>query len=598
MDRVFSLPSIDRHSAPPTFSAGEVFDRWPVRALAAPLTAIVDRLLALPTLERLYRALPAGDRPFWDRALEALEIGYDVSAQEAACVPASGPLVVVANHPYGAADGLVLASLLSRTRPDVRLLGNHLLGRIPELRRLLIPVNVYGGARSTAGNGAALRAALKWVRAGGALAVFPAGEVSHAASRGAAVADPAWAPAIAVLAQRAGASVLPVFFEGSNSRLFQAAGRLHPTLRTALLVRELLKLAGRRIRVRVGSPIPASRVAAFSDPQDAAAFLRVRTYALGGADRRLVPAEGRAIASPEPGEAIATEINALPPSRILNRSGAFTICVAHAHELPHGMRELGRLRELAFRAVGEGSGKERDLDGFDEHYLHLIVWNHDRREIVGSYRMGQTDVILPRLGIDGLYTSTLFRYDRRLLQELGPALELGRAFVRPEYQRDYSPLLLLWKGIGSFVAKHPRYRVLFGTVSISSEYQSLSRQILAKFLYATSYRADLATWIEPRNPPPFARSMPEAAPIVATVARSVADVGALVAAIEADGKGVPVLLRQYLKLNARLLGFNIDSAFGGVLDGLMMVDLRDVHRDLLIRYMGREGAERFCAVAS
>lgn len=271
------------------------------------------------------------------------------------------------------------------------------------------------------------------------------------------------------------------------------------------------------------------------------------------------------------------------------------VCMGSASELPHVVREIGRLREVAFRAVSEGSGRARDLDRFDGHYQHLIVWNHECGEVVGSYRIGETDRILRRFGIDGLYTSTLFRYDRRLLADIGPALELGRAFVRPEYQRDYSPLLLLWKGIGTLVSRNPRYRTLFGTVSISNDYQSLSQQILARFLYATSFRPDLAERVQPRNPPPFLRDCRGVPAMAGAVARTIADVGALVADIESDGKGVPVLLRQYLKLNARLLGFNVDPAFGGVLDGLMMVDLTDVAPDMLARYMGKPGAQAFLA---
>jgi hypothetical protein len=292
---------------------------------------------------------------------------------------------------------------------------------------------------------------------------------------------------------------------------------------------------------------------------------------------------------------MAAEIRALDDGDRLLTSGDFTVCMAPAFKLTHTLREIGRLREIAFRAVGEGSGHDRDIDRFDAHYHHLIVWNHQRSEVVGAYRIGRTDEILARLGQDGLYTSTLFRYDERLLDDLGPALELGRAFVRREYQRDYSPLLLLWKGIGTFVARNPQYRRLFGTVSISADYQSLSQQILAGFLYATSFRPDLAARIHPRNPPPFLRAGRGAPSCLGSVARTVADVGALVAEIESDGKGVPVLLRQYLKLNARLLGFNVDPMFGGVLDGLMMVDLLDVDPGLLTRYLGRGGARDFLA---
>ena len=287
------------------------------------------------------------------------------------------------------------------------------------------------------------------------------------------------------------------------------------------------------------------------------------------------------------------EIRALRPSGVLLQNGGFDVCLAHARQIPRTLLEIGRLRELAFRAAGEGSGKPRDLDTFDQHYLHLFVWHRERREIAGAYRMGGTDTILPRFRVRGLYTSTLFEYDERLLAQIDPALELGRAFVAPGYQRDHSPLFLLWKGIAAHVYQNPRYRMLFGPVSISNRYQSLSRQILARFLYATSYRPDLGQLVTARHTPSFLRQRGRLACVAGPVVRTLAEVGALLTEIEADQKGVPVLVRQYLKLNARLLGFNVDPAFGGALDGLMLVDLTGVDRAILARYMGAARADEY-----
>jgi putative hemolysin len=598
---VFSLSRTEHAHLPPSFSASEWFDGTPARAWFAPLARVVDRLLALPAFERLYRAVPKDERAFWDRALATLEIDYDVAAREAAYIPATGPLIVAANHPHGALDGLVLASLVTRVRPDLRLVGNDLLARIPELGRSLLAVDVLGRRPSMAQNASAMRRTVQWLKDGGAVLMFPAGEVSH--RRRGEVADSAWSSSVARLADRAGASVVPAFVAGGNSALFHAAGRVHPRLRTALLVRELLAQRGRCVRLRVGRAIPPARLASFTNAEAATEYIRLRVYAFGddvggrtAARTATPPADASRLAPlapPESLDVMAREVAALPAEKILLTSGAYKLCLASACEIPATLREIGRLREIAFRAVGEGSGLGRDIDAFDQSYLHLVLWNVHRCEVVGAYRIGQTDEILRTHGVGGLYTSTLFRYERRLLDEMGPALELGRAFVRQEYQKDYSPLLLLWRGIGAFVARNPRYRRLFGTVSISRDYQSLSQQILARFLYATSYRDDLAPLVEPRNPPPFLRDGRGAPAILRSVARTVADVGALVAEIEADGKGVPVLLRQYLKLNARLLGFNVDPAFGGVLDGLMMVDLKEVDRELLVRYLGRDGAVHF-----
>jgi putative hemolysin len=275
----------------------------------------------------------------------------------------------------------------------------------------------------------------------------------------------------------------------------------------------------------------------------------------------------------------------------LLESGAYQVFCARAPQLPAVLPELGRLREIAFRAVGEGTGRERDLDGFDATYRHLFVWDRGRAEIAGAYRLGATDEILASGGSAGLYTRTLFDYGDALLAQLGPSLELGRSFVAPAYQRDFSPLLLLWKGISRFVVRNPRYRRLFGVVSISDAYESTSRQLMIKFLQTTRFDADLGRLVRAKHPP----APPRAGSIESATVERLEDVSALIRGLEPDGKDMPVLLRQYLKLNARLLGFSTDPAFGNVLDGLVVVDLDDVAPAILARYMGREDAERFHA---
>jgi putative hemolysin len=570
-------------------------EEWVASPAFRPLGPLFERALGLSTLNRLYGRLPQDERSFCDKALNALGVGYDATAQEVAQIPRSGPLVVVANHPFGCLDGLVLMSLLRRVRPDVKLMGNYLLARIPEMVDMLIPVDPFGHPKRRSANAAAMLSAIRWVRSGGALVVFPSGEVSHARSDGVSV-DPPWSHGIGRLVLGADADVVPIFFPGRNSPWFEFAGRLHPRLRTALLPRELLRQRGSVVNLRIGSPIPSSRVRSFDEPQRLVSYLRVRTYGLAASDRHTnvtAPTDAATTADEQPIDAVEREILALDASCHLLRSGTFDVYIARAEQIPRAVMEIGRLREIAFRRAGEGTGEPRDLDRFDGYYMHLFAWQRERREIAGGYRIAATDQVLPRLGISGLYTSTLFCYDDRLLSQIGPALELGRAFVRVEYQRDYGPLMLLWKGIGTFVSRNPRYRRLFGPVSISNSYNSLSRQILAQFLYATSYRQDLGELVAPKNPPSFLKGRGALLPVAGSIVKSLADVAALVAEIEADQKGVPVLLRQYLKLNARLLGFNLDPSFGDVLDGLMLVDLADVDRGILARYMGADRAATF-----
>lgn len=570
-------------------------------AVLRPVGGLLDHVLGVAELRRLYEGLPRNE-PFWDAALNALDIHYDIASGDLPRIPPSGPLVVVANHPFGALDGLILMSLLARVRPDARLLANYLLDRIPQFSHMLIPVDPFGAPSRRGMNAAAARSAIRWLDGGHAVALFPAGEVSHADSGRREPTEAEWSPGAARLVRRTGADMLPIFFHGRNSRLFQLAGRLHPLVRTALLPRELLEKRGHRIEVSVGRCMPNARLVRLESSRELIAYARVRTLALAQtlqppARRNVSPAASMPrLAEAESVDVLEREVRSLDPSQTLVRGGAFDVCLARSPEIPRTLLEIGRQRETAFRAAGEGSGQPRDLDRFDRHYLHLFVWDRERRAIAGAYRIGATDEILPRFGISGLYTSTLFRFDGRLLATIDPALELGRAFIAPEYQRDYSPLLLLWKAIAAFVFENPRYRMLFGPVSISNTYQSVSRQILARFLYATSYRADLGELVVPRNPPAFLRRRAPVPPVAGSLVRTLADVGALLAEIEADQKGVPVLVRQYLKLNARLLGFNLDRAFGSVLDGLMLVDLVDVDRTILARYMGGERAARFLAL--
>lgn len=571
----------------------------PAWKLARP---ILERALALKPLTRLYeKARSAGSASFVERALATCEVDYALSDEDLRQLPATGPLLIVANHPFGAIEGLVLLSLLHRVRPDVRIMGNFLLSRVPEMREHLIAVDPFGTPEAGRRNTAPLRAALTWLKSGGALAVFPAGEVAHLDVRRGAVHEPPWSDTIVRLALRTRAAVAPVRFEGRNSWLFQAAGLLHPRLRTALLPHEFLRQRGQTLKVRVGSVIPATRLARFEDARAATEYLRLRTLLLRGSASRshprvrspLIRQVQAPLIAPVPAEELARNVAALLPEDLLVDQGDHAVYCAPAERLDRVLIEIGRLREMAFRRVGEGTGREFDLDAFDRTYLHLFVWNRASREIVGAYRLGPTEDILPRDGVRGLYTHTLFRYSHRLLDQVGPAIELGRSFVAPGHQRSYAPLMLLWKGIGAFVTRHPQYRRLFGAVSISADYDSMTRRILIDFLRHNHYAEEWAALARPRRPPRTPRIAGCDRRTLTTVVRSIDEVDELVREIEADAKGIPVLLRQYLKLNGRLMGFSVDTQFGNVVDGFFVVDLTQVEPNVLRRYLGRAEADAF-----
>ena len=560
----------------------------------------LDAVSGLATLQRLYDAQPARRADgFIEQAVAALDVTVAAHG-DLDRVPGTGGVLIVANHPCGALDGLALAALVRRVRADVKLLGNQVLCRIPELQPHVVPVDAF--TPGTAHNAAGVRAAVEWLRAGHALVVFPAGEVSHVLSAGGVAVDGAWREGAARMAARADVPVLPMFLDGQNSAWFLHAGRVSPWLRSGLLARELLRQRGRTVTVRVGRAVSQRRLQAIGDAAAQTSYLRIRSYGLGehaparGALRRhpVKPTRPQSVAPPVPPDVLAAEIAALPACTRLTSQGPWSVCYVTARQAPRVLQEIGRLRELTFRAAGEGTGRATDLDRFDWHYRHLFVWHQEAQQVVGAYRIAATDDVLARRGIGGFYTRTLFRYKAALLRELGPALELGRSFVREEYQRDYQPLLQLWRGIGAVVAAEPRYRMLFGPVSISAQYGATTRRLLAKCLLASRSSA-LRSHVAARRPLPDDASDGSEALVHSRVAANLHDVDALVRDLESDQRGLPVLLRHYLKLNAKLLGFSVDPAFGNVLDGLVVVDLLDVDRALLGRYLGKDAAATLVA---
>lgn len=573
----------------------------------------LNRLLCLSPIEALYRSLPQGlgGGAFVEAVLDAMAARIRVTAEEVARIPVSGPVVVVANHPFGGLEGLCLARILLSVRDDVRILANSLLSRLPELRDLFVFADPFGGKLAPGRNIASLRACRRVLDDGGLLGLFPAGAVARPRLENGrlTVADPAWHPAVAWLIRQTGATVVPVHFSGRNSWLFQILGLVHPLARTALLPREFLNKRGHTVTVRVGRPVTQDRLArlpACRQAPDADAcitrYLRWRTSLLRDRPRRTrrlpplfpprnLPRPDALVAPVNPG-LLADELARLPETAVLLRSGDFAVIEAKAADIPLTLQEIGRLRELTFRRAGEGTGKACDLDGFDIHYRHLFLWNTVRQEVAGAYRIGRTDELLAARGAKGLYTSTLFVLKPRFFQRISPALEMGRSFVRPEYQKSYAPLLLLWKGLARLVVREPRYRILFGPVSISNTYKSASRHLMAGYFEDKDSHAGLARLVRPKTP---LRGQAWLSRAAKSLVGDLDDLLTLIDDIEADDKGIPVLLRQYLKLGGKLLAFNVDRDFANALDGLIVVDLLQADQRQLERYMGKAGLAAFLA---
>jgi putative hemolysin len=565
---------------------------------------VFEKLLFLDRLRDLYeRARTPAGRPILENLLNELQVSYEVDPKDLDGIPKTGPVVVVANHPFGMLEGAILGTMLPRVRPDVKILANYLLAGLPEIAPHCIFVDPFKGPNSAAINCSALKRAIAWLKTGGLLVVFPAGEVSHWKLHE--ISDPEWSDTVSRLVRRTSSAVVPVFFKGTNSIPFHLLGMFHPRLRTARLPLELLNKMGKNVEVRVGSPISHRTIADISSDHDATAYLRWRTYLLasrGEAEQRLVPrliqsvVPKRAqepVTAETPREALVDDLRRLGAEQCQEDAGEYSVYLAGSEQLPNVLRELGRLREIAFREAGEGTGKSLDLDSFDAYYLHLFLWNKARQELVGAYRIGQTDEILALFGPRGLYTSTLFHYDPAFFERIGPALELGRSFIRPEYQRQYQPLLLLWKGLGAYVARNPERPVLFGAVSVSNEYTPASRRLIAQFLECHRREEELARLIRARHPFRAALRQDLNARVITSLLQNLDSLSLPISDMERDGKGIPILLKQYLRLGGKLLGFNVDANFSEALDGLVLVDLRETEPSVLQRYMKPKGAIEF-----
>lgn len=573
--------------------------------LLAGLPGFAGKFIPMEQARELYRRVRSAPQGFRLEALLAeMKVKLDVQPADLERIPSKGPLVAVANHPFGVLDGAALAVLLSRVRPDVRILTNSLLEGIPELHEHCIFVDPFRTPSSADKNLKPLKQAMEWLRQGGALAVFPAGEVSQWNVREAQVTDPAWNTVAARLVRKTGASALPVYFCGRNSVAFQLLGLINPKLRTLFLLQEFLQQREKDVQIRIGGAIPAELIANLDSDEEATEYLRLRTYLLSYRGRKTIsfptkmlaalPRKAQEEIAPEvPSSFVINDIAALPAERLLVENADFAVYAARSSELPHALEELGRLREITFRAAGEGTGRSTDLDHFDAYYWHLLLWNKEKQELAGAYRAGNTDEIIRAHGIKGLYTNTVFRYDEQLFLKIGSALELGRSFVRLEYQRQYAPLLLLWKGIARFVAAHPETPVLFGAVSISNEYSSLSREMIVRYFEQREDGREFADLIHARTPFRAPRLRRWDCGAICGALRDLDELAEPVSDVEADGKGLPILLKQYAKVGGRLVGFNLDRKFSDVVDGLVIVDLRQTDPAVLERYMGKQGYAGF-----
>lgn len=547
---------------------------------------------------------------FIHKILKILDVKHETYPSNLDYIPKTGPLVIVANHPFGGLEALVLYEILKEKRSDVKFIANYILGYVHEMNEQFILVDPFESKESASKNIKPLREALAWLKEGHCLITFPSGTVSYLHREKLVVKDPAWNVNIARLIQKSNASVVPFFVQGKNSLFFLLAGVIRPIFRTMLLPRQLMNKQGKTIKVKVGKLLSAAKLRKFQNPEELIAYLRLRTdiqknSSVERQEKRLEAFSNykknssqnkkqKPIAEKEDFKLLQNEIDQLPKKQFLLKNKQYLVAYANAKQIPCMLREIGRAREESFREVGEGSGKSRDLDQFDNYYDHLFCIDTDKKELVGAYRVGKTDEIFAAKGMRGLYTYSLFHYTQDLLDQLGPSLEMGRSFVRPEYQKTYWPLLSLWKGIGAYVTCFPKYKTLFGPVSISDSYDRLSQHLMTTYLKEHNFESKLAELVRPRNRSQSYQTRWLDHELITRSIKDLAEVSELIADIElGDQKSVPVLLREYIKLGGKIIGFNVDPHFSCVLDGLIVVDLTKTNEKLLERYMGKEKAHSF-----
>ena len=530
---------------------------------------------------------------FFRLACKHLPLHYEVNGLEN--IPVEGPCVIVSNHPHGMSDGLMIGDIVMKRRSDVRIVVNEFLHCVRGMRPYQITVDVYGGEAAKRANMAGIREMMRWLREGHCLILFPSGSAASWSAQHGRVVDDPWQANMASIIRKSGAPVVPMHFSGQNGPLFQMVTRLCKEKRSALLPREIKRDRRTLHQVQVGKLIPASRMDMLPDDAALCDFLRLNSMILryAGTASNKVHVNTRSMAPIDPPvapELLQTELDSLPAEEHLlytHSSTGLQIFTAKGKEIPNMLHEIGVQREITFRAVGEGSGLSCDTDDYDLYYDHLIMWDPAKKQLAGAYRMGRTDDIVTSRGSMGIYNSEFFTLGNQFVNYVKNGLEMGRAFITAPYQKHPASLDTLWMGIGRFVLKYPQYRYLYGTVSVSSDYTVRSRILIHEYLKCHCLDKELALHVAGKTPPAGMDLLSEDAELLPTALEDLRLLSAMVSDAEPDGRSIPVLLRQYLRLGGRMVSFNVDREFGDTLDCLVLVDLYQAPERLMARYCGK-----------
>jgi putative hemolysin len=555
------------------------------------LAAILMELMKINQVNELFaQAQPKVGPEFVDAILEGCGIDVEFDEKDLRHIPKTGSFIAIANHPYGGIEGMVLLKMLCMVRPDAKLMANFLLKKIPNLADYFIAVNPFENVdHSSSISG--LKNTLELLANGTPIGIFPAGEVSTYKVDKQEVTDRMWHPVVGKIIAKAKVPVVPIYFHGNNGLLFNLLSLIHPALRTAKLPSELFNKHGHTIKLRIGKPINVTDIPDYTNSTKLLNYLRARTYALGTGletEKKIFNPRNLFKIKKLP-EAIVPEIDTsilekeIEPLRESYRIWVeknYEIFITPTSAIPNVIREIGRLREITFREVGEGTNKSSDLDEFDIYYHHLFIWDTEAKLIVGAYRLGLGDEIFYSIGKKGFYISELFKIKTQFTPILKKSIELGRSWIRKEYQLKPLPLFLLWKGIIKYLMDNPRYRYLIGPVSISNSFSNFSKSLIVDYINRNHFDHEMAQFVKPRKK--FKVNLESIdTDLLMAGEDNFKGLDNLIGEVESRNMKVPVLLRQYIAMNAKIICFNIDPKFADCLDGFLVLDLEKVPLDML-----------------
>jgi putative hemolysin len=563
---------------------------------------LLMKVLKISTLNQIYdRNKHLKELPFLNAILDEFQIKFEIPEEDFKRLPKDGAYITISNHPLGGIDGILLLKLMLEREPNFKIIANFLLHRIDPMKPYIMPVNPFENHKDAKSSVVGIKETLRHLRDGKPLGMFPAGEVSTYKD-GKLVVDKAWEEGAIKVIRKAQVPVVPIYFHAKNSRLFYFLSKINDTLRTAKLPSELLTQKDRVIKVRVGKPISVAEQNEHETIEDYTEFLRKKTYMLANPFEKennflntasLKPAKSpKKIVTPANTEKMIAEVEALRETdcRLL-QSKNYEVFFAEAKNIPNILHEIGRLREITFREVGEGTNESIDLDKYDKYYRHLFLWDDETNKIAGAYRMGLGSEIFPKYGMDGFYLNGLFRFEPELHDMMHKSIEMGRAFIIKDYQQRPMPLFLLWRGIIHTTLHYPEHKFLLGGVSISNQFSDFSKSLMIEFMKSHYYDPYIAQYIHPKKE--FKVKLKDADKDF-VFNETEADLNKFDKIIDELEPGVlrlPVLIKKYIKQNARLVAFNVDPLFNNAIDGLIYLRIADIPESTMKPVMEEYQAE-------